>query len=53
MHRHKGAVGDNPMVFLRCSISTTLLGLAVLAMCAVLIPSFSKTREEAFGESTR
>jgi hypothetical protein len=27
------------------------LALAVLAMCAVLIPAFSKTRQEAFSES--
>jgi len=39
--------GD-PMVFLRRPISATLLALAVLAMCTVLIPAFSKTREEAF-----
>jgi TctA family transporter len=36
------------MVFLKRPISATLLGLAVLAMCAVLIPAFGKTREEAF-----
>jgi TctA family transporter len=41
--------GD-PMVFLRRPISATLLALAVLAMCTVLIPAFSKTREEAFKE---
>ena len=41
--------GD-PMVFLRRPISATLLVLAVLAMCTVLIPAFSKTREEAFKE---
>jgi putative tricarboxylic transport membrane protein len=41
--------GD-PMVFLRRPISATLLALAVLAMLAVLLPSFSKTREEAFKE---
>jgi hypothetical protein len=29
-----------------------LLALAVLAMCAVLLPSFSKTREEVFTESS-
>src|ERR671918_1476699 len=40
----------NPMVFLQRPISATLLVLAVLAMCAVLLPSFSKTREEAFTE---
>ena len=43
--------GD-PWVFVQRPISATLLALAVLAMCAVLIPAFSKTREEAFGEST-
>jgi putative tricarboxylic transport membrane protein len=42
----------NPLVFIQRPISATLLALAVLAMCAVLIPSFSKTREEAFGESS-
>jgi len=41
--------GD-PMVFLRRPISATLLAFAVLAMCTVLIPAFSKTREEAFKE---
>jgi putative tricarboxylic transport membrane protein len=42
----------NPWVFVQRPISATLLALAALAMCAVLIPSFSKTREEAFGESS-
>jgi putative tricarboxylic transport membrane protein len=42
----------NPWVFVQRPISATLLALAVLAMCAVLIPTFSKTREEAFGESS-
>ena len=41
--------GD-PMVFFRRPISATLLVLAVLAMFSVLIPAFSKTREEAFKE---
>jgi len=41
--------GD-PMVFLHRPISATLLVLAALAMLAVLLPSFSKTREEAFKE---
>src|SRR6185503_4330992 len=36
----------NPMVFLQRPISATLLVLAVLAMLSVLLPSFSKTREE-------
>jgi TctA family transporter len=42
----------NPWVFVQRPISATLLTLAVLAMCAVLIPAFSKTREEAFSESS-
>jgi TctA family transporter len=42
----------NPLVFVQRPISATLLALAVLAMCAVLLPSFSKTREEAFTESS-
>jgi putative tricarboxylic transport membrane protein len=42
----------NPWVFVQRPISVTLLALAVLAMCAVLLPSFSKTREEAFTESS-
>ena len=41
--------GD-PWVFVQRPISATLLALAVLAMCTVLIPAFSKTREEAFVE---
>ena len=41
--------GD-PLVFLQRPISATLLGIAVLAMCAVLLPSFGKTREVAFKE---
>ena len=41
--------GD-PTVFITRPISATLLALAVLAMCTVLIPAFSKTREEAFKE---
>jgi putative tricarboxylic transport membrane protein len=40
--------GD-PMVFIKRPISATLLAVAVLAMFAVLIPAFSKTREEALG----
>src|SRR5215831_1357927 len=40
----------NPWVFVQRPISATLLALAVLAMCTVLIPAFSKTREEAFSE---
>jgi putative tricarboxylic transport membrane protein len=42
----------NPWVFVQRPISATLLALAVLAMCTVLIPAFSKTREEAFTESS-
>jgi TctA family transporter len=38
------------MVFLRRPISATLLVLAALALCAILIPAFYKTREEAFRE---
>ena len=41
--------GD-PLVFLRRPISATLLALSALAMMSVLLPSFSKTREEAFKE---
>jgi putative tricarboxylic transport membrane protein len=41
--------GD-PWVFVRRPISATLLAVAVLAMLSVLLPSFSKTREEAFKE---
>jgi len=40
----------SPWVFVQRPISAVLLGLAVLAMLAVLLPSFSKTREEAFRE---
>ncbi|HEX7231375.1 MAG TPA: tripartite tricarboxylate transporter permease, partial [Candidatus Binatia bacterium] len=40
----------NPWVFVQRPISATLLVIAVLALCSVLIPSFSKTREEAFVE---
>jgi putative tricarboxylic transport membrane protein len=40
----------NPWVFVQRPISATLLALAALAMCTVLIPAFSKTREEAFKE---
>jgi putative tricarboxylic transport membrane protein len=41
--------GDWTVFFTR-PISVTLLVLAVLAMAMVLIPAFSKTREEAFRE---
>ena len=40
----------NPLVFIQRPISATLLALAVLAMIAVLLPSFGKTREVAFKE---
>ena len=40
----------NPWVFVQRPISAVLIGLAVLAMLAVLLPSFRKTREEAFRE---
>jgi putative tricarboxylic transport membrane protein len=41
--------GD-PLVLIQRPISAALLGVAVLAMCAVLLPSFGKTREVAFKE---
>jgi TctA family transporter len=41
--------GD-PLVLIQRPISATLLALAVLAILAVLLPSFSKTRQEAFKE---
>ncbi len=41
----------NPLVFIQRPISATLLALAALAMCSVLVPAFSKTREEAFSRS--
>jgi putative tricarboxylic transport membrane protein len=41
--------GD-PLVLIQRPISATLLAIAVLAMCAVLLPSFGKTREVAFKE---
>jgi len=41
--------GD-PLVFIQRPISATLLAIAVLAMCAVLLPSFAKTREVALKE---
>ncbi|HEY7217379.1 MAG TPA: tripartite tricarboxylate transporter permease, partial [Candidatus Binatia bacterium] len=39
-------------VFVTRPISVTLLVLAAVAMALVLIPAFSKTREEAFREET-
>jgi TctA family transporter len=38
----------NPWVFVQRPISVTLLALAALAMLAVSLPAFSKTREVAF-----
>jgi putative tricarboxylic transport membrane protein len=38
----------NPWVFVQRPISASLLFVAVLAMTIVLLPSFSKAREEAF-----
>ena len=38
----------NPWVFVTRPISATLLVLAGLAMCAVLLPAFGRTRKEAF-----
>jgi TctA family transporter len=40
----------NPLVFVQRPISLTLLVLAVLAMCTVLIPALGKKREEVFKE---
>jgi len=40
----------NPWVFVQRPISATLLMIAVLALFSVLIPSFSKTREQVFVE---
>jgi TctA family transporter len=40
----------NPWVFVQRPISAILLALAALAMLSVLLPSFSKTRKEAFKE---
>jgi putative tricarboxylic transport membrane protein len=42
----------NPWVFVQRPISATLLALAVLAMCVVMLPSISKTREEVFTEES-
>jgi len=39
--------GD-PLIFLRSPISVTMLIIALLALLLVLLPSFRKTREEAF-----
>jgi len=41
--------GD-PLIFLRSPISVTMLIIALLALLLVLLPSFRKTREEAFVE---
>jgi TctA family transporter len=40
----------NALVFVQRPISAALLAIAVLAMCAVLLPALSKTRETAFKE---
>jgi TctA family transporter len=42
----------NPWVFVQRPISATLLALSLLAMLAVLLPSLSKTRQEAFSEGS-
>ena len=39
---------ENAWVFVQRPISATLLVLAVLAMCAVLLPAFGQARKEAF-----
>jgi len=41
---------SDPMVFIERPISATMLGMAVLAMIVVLLPSLRKKREEAFKE---
>jgi TctA family transporter len=41
--------GD-PMIFLERPISASLLGITVLVIAMILLPSFRKTREEAFKE---
>jgi putative tricarboxylic transport membrane protein len=41
--------GD-PLIFLRSPISVTMLIIALIAVLLVLLPSFRKTREEAFVE---
>jgi putative tricarboxylic transport membrane protein len=41
--------GD-PMVLLQRPISATMLALAAILLCLVLLPSFSRTREVAFQE---
>ncbi len=38
----------NPWVFVERPISATLLALAALAMAAVLLPAFGRTRAQAF-----
>jgi putative tricarboxylic transport membrane protein len=42
----------NPWIFVQRPISAALLGVAVLAIAAVLLPSFSRTRAEAFREGS-
>jgi len=41
--------GD-PLIFLRSPISVTMLIIALSALLLVLLPTFRKTREEAFVE---
>ncbi len=41
---------SDPMVFVTRPISAVMLGMAVLALCVVLLPSLRKKREEAFHE---
>jgi putative tricarboxylic transport membrane protein len=43
--------GD-PMVFVERPISATMLGLAVIGLIVVLLPSIRKKREEAFTEES-
>jgi TctA family transporter len=38
----------NPWVLVERPISATLLALAALALCAVLLPALGRTRKEAF-----
>jgi putative tricarboxylic transport membrane protein len=43
------ARGD-PLIFLQRPISAVLLGLAVIALVIVLLPTVAKKREEVFAE---
>jgi TctA family transporter len=38
----------NPWVFVQRPISATLLVVAALALTAILVPAFGRTRQEAF-----